>query len=45
MVDDYFGTVNATDLKEAGFEIIKIEGVKYFSNNYNDNYFAIVKSV
>jgi ubiquinone/menaquinone biosynthesis C-methylase UbiE len=32
------------DLKQAGFEIIKLEGVKYFSKSYYDNYFAIVKS-
>ena len=32
-----------SDLKQAGFEITKIEGVKYFSKKYNDNYFALVK--
>ncbi len=31
------------DLKQAGFESIKIEGVKYFSKKYYDNYFAIAK--
>ena len=30
------------DIEEAGFEVIKIEGVKYFSKKYYDNYFAIV---
>jgi len=32
------------DIKQAGLDLIKIEGVKYFSKNYFDNYFAIVKS-
>ena len=32
------------DIKKAGFDIIKIEGVKYFSKKFYDNYFAIVKS-
>lgn len=31
------------DIKQAGLIIVKIEGVKYFSKKYNDNYFAIVK--
>jgi ubiquinone/menaquinone biosynthesis C-methylase UbiE len=31
------------DLKQAGFKIIKLEGVKYFSKKYFDNFFAIVK--
>ena len=30
------------DLKEAGFQIIEIKGVKISSKNYDDNYFAIV---
>jgi len=32
------------DIKQAGLDLIKIDGVKYFSKNYFDNYFAIVKS-
>ena len=32
-----------TDIKQAGLDIIKIEGVKYFSKKYYDNYFAIIK--
>ncbi|MCJ7571043.1 MAG: class I SAM-dependent methyltransferase [Candidatus Thermoplasmatota archaeon] len=30
------------DLKEAGFKIIKVKGVKIKSEIYNDNYFAVV---
>ncbi len=30
------------DIKQAGLDIIKIEGVKYFSKKFNDNYFAYV---
>ena len=32
-----------TDIKQAGLDIIKIEGVKYFSKKFYDNYFAVVK--
>ena len=32
------------DLKQAGFDIIKLEGVKYFSKKYYDNYFAILQN-
>lgn len=31
------------DIKKAGLKIIKIEGVKYFSKKFNDNYFSVVK--
>ena len=30
------------NLNETGFEILKLEGVKYFSKKHYDNYFAIV---
>ena len=30
------------DLKKAGFKILKLEGIKYFSKKYYDNYFAVV---
>jgi ubiquinone/menaquinone biosynthesis C-methylase UbiE len=30
------------DLKEAGFKILKVKGVKIKSEKYNDNYFAVV---
>ena len=28
---------------ESGFKILNLQGVKYFSNKYYDNFFAIVK--
>lgn len=31
------------DLNKAGFEVIQLAGVKYFSEKYYDNYFAIIK--
>ena len=31
------------DLKQSGFKILNLQGVKYFSNKYYDNFFAIVK--
>jgi ubiquinone/menaquinone biosynthesis C-methylase UbiE len=31
------------NLNETGFEILKLEGVKYFSKKYYDNYFAIIR--
>ncbi len=31
------------DLEQAGFEILELEGTKYFSKKFNDNYFAIIK--
>ncbi len=31
------------DLEQAGFEILELEGIKYFSKKFNDNYFAVIK--
>jgi tRNA (uracil-5-)-methyltransferase TRM9 len=31
------------DIKQAGFKIIKIQGVRFFSKKYYDNYFAIIQ--
>lgn len=31
------------DIKKAGLKIIKIEGVKYYSKKFNDNYFSLVQ--
>jgi hypothetical protein len=31
------------DLLSASFKIIKLEGVKFFSKRYYDNYFALIK--
>lgn len=31
------------DLEQAGFKVLKLEGIKYFSKKFNDNYFAIVE--
>jgi len=30
------------DLEQAGFKILELEGIKYFSKKFNDNYFAVV---
>jgi ubiquinone/menaquinone biosynthesis C-methylase UbiE len=31
------------DLEQAGFKILELEGIKYFSKKFNDNYFAVVR--